>query len=186
MHVIFFHGRGSHPNAQKNVALGKVAKEAPYNNCTVWNTAFPDHSSTDKPNERVEMALQAHRDILTSKTEYNDVVLVGSSMGGYVATVLANRFPVRGLFLMAPALYMKDFSVQDYKPMTTRCVVVHGTKDEIVPVENSRRFCKSTGATLLEVEDDHRLHASIPEIEKVFREFCKNVRQDYSADMAAL
>lgn len=48
-------------------------------------------------------------------------------------------------------------------PCPTR--IVHGREDEVVPIELSRDYARSVGqVTLIEVEDDHRLAASMPQI----------------------
>ncbi len=39
-------------------------------------------------------------------------------------------------------------------------LVVHGTKDETVPLEHSRRLVAGTRARLITVDDDHRLTRS--------------------------
>ena len=47
-----------------------------------------------------------------------------------------------------------------------KTVIVHGSRDEVVPVESSRRYARPRPhVTLLEVDDDHGLAASIEVIE---------------------
>ena len=90
-------------------------------------------------------------------------LLVGSSFGGIaglVAAILAvdGGAVLPGLVLCAPALVRPP-------PAGTvtalRCpaptVIIHGTRDEVIPVEVSRRFAREHGARLCEVDDDHRL-----------------------------
>jgi hypothetical protein len=43
--------------------------------------------------------------------------------------------------------------------------VVHGWTDDVVPVEIGLRFARSQGATLHIVNDGHRLHDSLPQIQ---------------------
>ena len=99
------------------------------------------------------------------------LILVGSSMGGYVATVCSGIVPVAGLFLMAPALYLDGYQVTDYQPLTSRITVIHGWGDELIPPENSFRFARQTGASLHVLDADHPLAGVIPEIIKYFSMF---------------
>jgi pimeloyl-ACP methyl ester carboxylesterase len=51
-------------------------------------------------------------------------------------------------------------------------LIFHGVKDEVVPVEGSRRFVeKNRGARLIEMESDHELLNVLPEIWENSREF---------------
>lgn len=51
-------------------------------------------------------------------------------------------------------------------------LIIHGTEDDVVPVESSRIYAASRPhVTLLEVEDDHRLQKSMDRIEAAVEEF---------------
>ncbi len=84
-------------------------------------------------------------------------VLVGSSFGGAVALRLILEGHWRGpTLLLAPASRFLGGSV--VLPEGARVLVVHGTQDEVVPVEESRQLVAGhASATLLEVADEHRL-----------------------------
>jgi pimeloyl-ACP methyl ester carboxylesterase len=88
-------------------------------------------------------------------------VLVGSSMGGFVALSAAARVGARGLFLLAPALYLPGF--QEHLPAAPACptVIVHGWRDEVVPWQGSLRYAEDARARLLMLDGDHRLTACI-------------------------
>jgi len=43
-------------------------------------------------------------------------------------------------------------------------LIIHGTRDEVVPIEFSRAYAEEHGLELLEVDDDHSLGASIDRI----------------------
>ena len=106
------------------------------------------------------------------------VVLVGSSMGGYVSTVVANNLPVAGLFLMAPALWMpaEEYAIQSYQPLTSKVEITHGFNDDVVPCENSIRFAREHEGTVLHlVPDDHRLRASLDFLACQFRRFIEEL-----------
>ena len=131
-----------------------------------------DYRDCKNAEERVEKLSHFLRSQLT-----DGVILVGSSMGGYVSTVIANEFRLKGLFLLCPALYMKDrgYDIQEYHPLSESIEVIHGWQDDIVPVEHSIRFCRATGASLLLVNDGHRLQDSHDRIRRSFEGFLKGV-----------
>jgi alpha/beta superfamily hydrolase len=101
---------------------------------------------------------------------------VGSSMGGHVSAVAAARARARGLFLLAPAFYMPGFEA--YTPQDVPCptVIVHGWRDDIVPVDNSIRWAREYRAALHILESDHRLEDKIEEICRLLRSFLTDLR----------
>ncbi len=99
-------------------------------------------------------------------------VIVGSSYGGITALCAAIRatesgHPITGLVLCAPALGRSEppaDSMRLYPPVPT--VIIHGTGDDVVPIEVSRAFAAvhPDGVRLIEVDDDHRLAGSLERI----------------------
>jgi len=86
-------------------------------------------------------------------------VLVGSSFGGAVAVELIRRGDWNGpTLLLAPAL--RFVGGHQALPPGVPVVVVHGTRDDVVPIEDSRALSQ-TGSQplveLVEVDDEHRL-----------------------------
>lgn len=98
-----------------------------------------------------------------------DVVL-GSSFGGAVSLELLRRGLWRGpTVLLCPAHErVTERGWQRRHPgfsglpdeVVANVLVVHGTSDETVPVEHSRRLVDGTKARLVCVDDDHRLTRS--------------------------
>jgi pimeloyl-ACP methyl ester carboxylesterase len=104
------------------------------------------------------VALQA--DVIGS---FRPHVLVGSSFGGAVAVEILRRGAWRGrTLLLAQAAFKHGSRAQ--LPTQTPVWIVHGTQDTIVDPVDSRRLAQ-TGSPelvrLIEVEDDHPLHASV-------------------------
>lgn len=97
-----------------------------------------------------------------------DVVL-GSSFGGAVSLELLRRGLWRGpTVLLCPAHErVTERGWQRRHPglagvpaeVVANVLVVHGTNDETVPIEHSRRLVAGTRARLVTVDDDHRLTA---------------------------
>jgi alpha/beta superfamily hydrolase len=103
------------------------------------------------------------------------LILVGSSMGSYVAAVASASLRPRGLFLLAPAFYLPDFAVQEPVPHADVVTLVHGWDDELIPFENSIRYAKKFKATLHLVKSDHRLSSQLPLIALMFDAFLAQV-----------
>ena len=169
LHVVFSHGKESDPNGTKIQRLVSVAEEMG------METTSIDYRNCANADARVALL----RGTLSGLgVPSQQVVLVGSSMGGYVSMVVANEQPVAGLFLMAPALWMpsEEYSVQSYHPQCDCVEITHGMNDEIVPVENGIRFAHENTNTILHlVPDDHRLKASHDFLAYQFRRFLEEL-----------
>jgi alpha/beta superfamily hydrolase len=86
-------------------------------------------------------------------------VLVGSSFGAAVAVELLRRGSWRGpTLLLAQAAVARDREVR--LPNDVRVWLVHGLRDDVVPIDDSRVLAR-TGTRelvrLIEVDDDHGL-----------------------------
>ncbi len=99
------------------------------------------------------------------------LVLVGSSMGGHVATAAAAQVGAVGLFVLAPAFYMPGYESLTPPAPDMPIVIVHGWNDDVVPVENSIRFAKECNAGLHILDADHRLTANIDDINGLLTRF---------------
>jgi len=141
------------------------------------NTISVDYRNCAMASERVALLNDTLKQLDTLPQQ---IVLVGSSMGGYVSTVVANNLPVAGLFLMAPALWMpaEEYTIQSYQPQTSKVEITHGINDEVVPHENSIRFAMEHKGTILHlVPDDHRLKASLDFLACQFKRFIKELSE---------
>ena len=169
--VVFSHGKESGPMGTKIQRLMAEAERFGLNTISV------DYRNCAMACERVALLNDTLKQLDTLPQH---IVLVGSSMGGYVSTVVANNLPVAGLFLMAPALWMpaEEYTVQSYQPQTSKVEITHGINDEVVPHENSVRFAREHEGTILHlVPDDHRLKASLDFLACQFRRFIKELSE---------
>jgi alpha/beta superfamily hydrolase len=141
--VCFAHGKESGPWGTKITRLADVAR------AHTFEVLSPDYSHTHDPKERV-----AH--LLKLAPAARTLVLVGSSMGGYVSAMACAALKPRALFLMAPALYFPGWD-EDPQGCPANTVVVHGWRDDIVPVDASLRFARSRGAALHLLDSGHTL-----------------------------
>lgn len=157
--VIFSHGQESGPWGTKICAMADVVRGLGYQADSI------DYQGIVDPGERVDKLIRECRDI------DDTLILIGSSMGGHVATAAASVLNAAGLFVLAPAYYMEGYEeLTPNAPQIPICIV-HGWGDDVVPVENSIRFAGQSAATLHVVNGDHRLTANIDEINAYLRLF---------------
>ncbi len=159
MKVIFSHGKESGPWGRKIQRLAAIARDA---GCDVDSI---DYTDTFDSKVRVDRLLERLR------SEVDRVILVGSSMGGYVSLVAAGAVEVAGLFLLAPALSIDGYRRHDYQPRCKQIEIVHGWSDDVVPVAGSIRFAQQIDCSLHLISGDHRLESSLPVIADLFRVF---------------
>lgn len=151
--VVFSHGKDSEPWGHKILALADVARAQGF------EVASVDYRGMATVEERLQCLLAVCRGLPAAP------VLVGSSLGGFLAVAASRLVGARALFLMAPAF---DLPGLPPTPVAAECptVVVHGWRDDVVPVEKALAFARAQRATTYLVDDDHRLHASLPLIER--------------------
>jgi predicted esterase len=159
MKVYFSHGKESGPWGSKIKALADIAKDQGYEVDSI------DYSDTMDPDARVE------RLINLLKRETESYLLVGSSMGGYVSLVASEQVDAKGLFLLAPALYIPGYKEQSYRTDNNNIQIVHGWSDDVIPPEHSIRFAKDRECSLHLISGDHRLNSSIETVKILFNAF---------------
>jgi pimeloyl-ACP methyl ester carboxylesterase len=164
--IVFSHGQDGEPWGSKIVAMAAVARAAGYRAESV------DYRGIADPAARVAKLL-AYCQTLPGK-----LVLVGSSLGGHVATAVATQVPTGGLFLLAPAFYMPGF--EQYTPSPPACpvTIVHGWRDDIVPIANSIRYAREHRCTLHAIDSDHRMTADVARIAGYLVLFLANLAAD--------
>ena len=95
--------------------------------------------------------------------EFRPEVVVGSSFGGAVAVALLQRGDWAGPTLLL-AQAAERLGLRPALPDRVPIWIVHGTRDDVVDPEDSRRLAASGSpewVRLLEVDDDHALSASV-------------------------
>ncbi|MDY6829382.1 MAG: alpha/beta fold hydrolase [Pseudomonadota bacterium] len=162
--VYFAHGKESGPWGIKITALAEVARHQGF---AVESPDYRGLSTT----ERIQLLTRRLDE------EVRPVLLVGSSMGGYVSAVVANRLAVEGLFLLAPALYLPvaGYEETEFAPQTCEIAVVHGWSDDIVPVSAAQRFAQAVDCDLHLLRAGHTLNDRIPVLEGLFGAFLRRV-----------
>jgi len=169
--VCFSHGKESGPWGTKITALAEIAKKKGFNVVSI------DYKGEPEPEARVKRLLCEY------KKSDGINVLVGSSMGGYVATVASRHFEPDGLFLMAPAFGIKGYPEQFPKPCARKIVVVHGMHDDVVPNRNSMEFAIQNNAQYHMLDDGHQLIDSIPFICDIFGLFLDSLLKSQESNV---
>ena len=148
MAILFCHGLESGPVGRKSVALQGAGFEV----------IAPDCRGLD-----LGARVRVYEAALVAAEQ--PPLLVGSSFGGIAGLLAALGAADRGvvvpaLVLLAPALQVPlGADARSLAPPATT-VIMHGTRDSVIPIEISRRFAEQHGVRLVEVDDDHRLAAS--------------------------
>lgn len=161
--VVFSHGQESGPWGTKIRAMAELARSI---GCEADSI---DYQGIADPAERVQKLINSCRQI------DDTLILVGSSMGGHVATAAATALGAAGLFVLAPAYYMPGYEKLTPVPPGIPICIVHGWNDDIVPVDNSIRYARSCAAELHILDGDHRLTDNIDEINYYFRRFIEKI-----------
>ncbi len=172
--VVFSHGKESGPLGSKIRALMRVAAQHGAQTMSVNYREHPDGTAInhDAPGEADRRVAQL---LATPLPAHGRLVLVGSSMGGYVSTVASSQLKPDGLFLLAPAFYLPGYACQDPVPHATQTLVVHGWADDVVPPGNSIDFARKHRCALHLLDGDHRLNAALPAIEPLFGLFLQAI-----------
>ncbi|MEQ1438251.1 alpha/beta fold hydrolase [Fontimonas sp. SYSU GA230001] len=155
--VCFAHGKESGPWGLKITRLAQIARQQ---GCEILS---PDYSHTPDPRVRVAQ-------LVGLKPQARRLVLVGSSMGGYVSAMACAQLRPHALFLMAPALYFPGWD-EEPEDIPSLCSVVHGWHDDIVPAERALRFARRHRAELHLIDAEHTLNARIDTVAVLFDDF---------------
>ena len=159
LHIVFSHGQESGPWGTKIKIMASLASSL---SCDVSSI---DYQGIKEPQDRVAKLIKECSGIS------EPICLVGSSMGGFVATAAAYDVKAIGLFVLAPAYFIQGFDHSLIKSIDIPMEIVHGWNDNIVPVENSIRYAQSQHAKLHILDGDHGLTDNIQEISNYFEIF---------------
>ena len=158
-YVIFSHGKDGEPWSRKITGLAEIARTEGYRADSL------DYRGMDSPRDRVTK-LVAHCQKLPG-----ELVLAGSSLGGYVAVAAASLLHARGVFLLAPALLMEGLPPLRKGVIDCPTTIIHGWRDTIVPPEHSIRFAQQYQATLHMLDTDHRMYDQLQNVNFLFEHF---------------
>jgi pimeloyl-ACP methyl ester carboxylesterase len=99
----------------------------------------------------------------------NEILLVGSSFGGLMASIFAmeNEPNVSKVILLAPAINLMEFTPYRERKTLMPVHIYHGRQDEVIPISDVEEVAKKVFSTLTfhAVDDDHYLHRTFKTID---------------------
>ncbi|MBP6797351.1 MAG: hypothetical protein KA124_04590 [Luteimonas sp.] len=157
-HCILSHGFESGPDATKVTALADVAERFG------WSCERPDYTDLDARRDVSELGdvharVQRLEALAKSAVGRGPLVLAGSSLGAWISGQVSLQVPVRALFLMAPPTRMGH--APPLQAADVPVSIVHGWHDELIPAQAVVDWSAARNATLLLVDDEHRLSAHV-------------------------
>lgn len=131
---------------------------------TLLRELFPGLLTPDFPG-----SLEERMDALNAVLEGGDRwTIIGSSFGGLMGALYTCQNPhkVRKLVLLAPALIWPDFAAHPPPAVDVPTVVYHGSRDELIPLEQVRELAEGVfeDLTFHAVDDDHGLYKTVHEL----------------------
>lgn len=174
--VIFSHGKESGPWGRKIQVLAALAEEWGADVLSVdYRPPLAQDADAAAPMDRAAFHAECDRRVARLLAQpvapARPLVLVGSSMGAYVATVASAALRPAGLFLLAPAFYLDAYAQPAPAPQAGHTTLVHGWDDIVVPPEHSIRYARAHRCSLHLLDGDHRLDAALPAIAPLFASF---------------
>ena len=164
MKLIFSYGKKVEPALDRLNAFKEVAASFGI------GTEYVEYDFDSSPDERAAKLL----DVVKAEPEPSELILAGSSMGAYGSLLASMQVPVKGLFLVSPALFMyerKEYNLRGAQ----KAEFVVGWKDAVIPVDKVLDYIKSEGAEVHIVDNDHLMFSSLPVLKALFREFLQEL-----------
>lgn len=132
---------------------------------TLLRRQFPGMSTPDFRGSLKDRMVQLNQ-LLDARSDW---VLIGSSLGGLMATIYTCAYPknVKKLVLLAPALILPEFANNLPPAVSTPTLIYHGSRDIIIPLEAVRPIAEKIFNQLdfRVVDDDHGLYHTVHSID---------------------
>lgn len=173
-HIFLSHGLESGPNGTKIRAMKELAESF----AQIKAHAI-DHRSSKDPAVRLAQMQDA---IAASGASPENILLAGSSMGGWVCAQTSADTPVLGCFLLAPALALPKYPQSSPHIQAKHVQIIHGWDDNVVPAGPVLELARAQNLPVLMLADGHRLAYSL---DRVLREFTAFLHQTGAVDVPA-
>jgi pimeloyl-ACP methyl ester carboxylesterase len=157
-HIILSHGSDSGPDATKVSVLAALAS------AIGWTCERPDYRQDDLLGHAGSVLPRLERLRAAIDASPSRPVLVGSSMGAFVSSLVSLDRPVAGLFLMALPVEIPGFDKGLDLARDVPSFLVHGYDDDVCPADRALGFAAGAGMPTMLLADDHRLSAHVEAI----------------------
>ncbi|MCE7032511.1 hypothetical protein LY625_07780 [Lysobacter sp. GX 14042] len=180
-HCILSHGFESGPEATKVTALAETAGRLG------WSCERPDYTDLDARSQvsglgDVAARVERLHALAQAAAARGPLVLAGSSLGAWISGHVSRRVRVAGLFLMAPPVRLDEAHPIEADEVPTS--IVHGWGDELIPATHVVDWAQARRATLLMVDDSHRLAGHVEASALAFGELLRRL-DDSAGDLRA-
>jgi len=90
-------------------------------------------------------------------------IIVGASLGGYIALKYSLKNNVKGLLLIAPVRCFEEDLMESYKNFKVTTYIIYGENDKIVSLDNMKKLSKLLNAKLIIYNNaDHPAYLNNP------------------------
>jgi pimeloyl-ACP methyl ester carboxylesterase len=69
-----------------------------------------------------------------------EVILVGASLGGYMALEYSLKHPIKGLMLIGPAYSLQEKFVKNYHKLAIPTTLIYGTRDTFISLKEMKEL----------------------------------------------
>lgn len=111
---------------------------------------------------------QRIQQLTTLTVDQTNLILIGSSYGGLMATCFAEKFQkkVKKIILLAPALNFEQFKPPQ-KKIATPTILVVGDSDDVCPADLIIPLAEDSYSSIRieRVQDDHMLHNTFKQMD---------------------
>ncbi len=173
--IYYIHGYMSNPDSTKGTLFKKTlnAKAVKYRDCPPEQLVISD----------------CLKNISEEISDDENIILIGSSLGGFLAAKTALNFSVKKLILLNPAIIPMDYDISKIKDMPKKITrdmqdeklftqkinsdisIFIGTQDTVVPNSWPINFAKTQEAKIQFLNDDHSLSYYVNQLPS----FIKNI-----------
>ena len=187
MHLLFLHGLEGSPEGAKVQAFRQHFEK--HRDSLFENLWVPDQRGKT-PSERLEVIRSTYAAIPSSTPP----LVVGSSLGGWLGSILAGESLVAGLFLICPAFFVgqRPPLPSDYPrarqfmkeaeelavrpPVSCPTHMIIASHDEVIDRSGQDRWLDENPHATFEIwEDDHRLSKGVSRLAVAVRDWWESV-----------
>ncbi len=165
--VVFLHGLSYTANVWQRIGATNLLaeKHMPF---LALDMPYGLKSSCQPKNRNPETNVQVLSEAIQGVFGSAVPVLVGASLGGYIALMYASKFPVKGLLLVSPAHALIEDLVASYPKFRFPVRIIWGSQDNVVSGEEMRTLAGKLpkGKLLVYKDASHSAYLNQPELFK--------------------